>query len=150
MSVNSLREQIIEADKALVEGVAGIKTVERRMQSTSDLKNFAITQFTVAAVVGRLPVPEEYKSGRTAGEILQVKSELSVDIYVYLNDNGDLDTEISNLADSLWVALLSDPTRGRLCLETVVRIEEETAYIKPYGAFKMTCIHKYIHSTGGI
>jgi hypothetical protein len=152
MAANSFRERIIVADKTLVESLDSsiIKTVARRMPSYAELQDFAVTQFPIAAVVGRLPVPVEYKSGRTAGEILQVKSELTVDIFVYLQDNENMDATISDTADELWRVLLTDPTRSRLCIETIVRVEEDVAYMAPFGAFRITCVHKYIHSTGGI
>jgi len=150
MATNSFRERLILADYAIVSEISGFTTVVRRMQSYSELKEFAVTQFPVAAVVGRLPIPKEYKSGRTSGEILQVRSELSVDVYVYLHVNVDMDTEISNYADTLWASMLGNPTRSKLCLSTIVKLEEDIVQLPPFGAFKLTCIHEYIHGIGGI
>lgn len=149
MAANSKREQIIVADKALVETVPGLKSVLRVQQSKSDLDCFAQTQFPVAAVVGRLPVPQEKRQGRTP-DTDQIISELKVDVFVYLQVNADVDTEISDLADGLFGALYLDQQRGKLCIETAVKINEKTNVWAPFAAFQITAVHKYVHGIGGI
>jgi hypothetical protein len=150
MSANSKRERIIEANLCLVESLSSIKTAQRTIPNYSDLQNFAITQLPVAAVVGRLPVPVEKHSGRRSAEVLQVRSKLVVDVFVYLQANENADTEISALMDDLWVALYADQSRGALVLSTEIVPEENTQYYAPFAAFKLSVVHYYIHDIGGI
>lgn len=149
MAANSKREQIILTDKALVETVGPLKSILRVMPQKSELDSFAQTQFPVAAVVGRLPIPLEKRSGRTP-DMDQIISELKVDIFVYLQVNDNVDSEISDLADSLFGALYKDQQRGNLCIETLVKINEKTNVWAPFAAFQITAIHKYVHGIGGI
>lgn len=149
MSANSKREQIILTDKALVETVTELKTIQRAMPQKSELDCFAQTQFPVAAVVGRLPIPIEKRQGRSP-DTDQIISELKVDIFVYLQVNDNVDTEISYLADSLFGALYLDQQRGKLCIETAIKINEKTNVWAPFAAFQITAVHKYVHGIGGI
>jgi len=149
MAANSLRERIILADKAILDALAMIKTVERRLPTYKDLQTFALTQLPVAAVVGRIPKPNNHISTRN-GQVDQIISELRVDIFVYLQENVDADSEISNMLDDLWPALYSDSTRGGLCMFTALEAKENTETWPPFVAFNITCLHQYKHSTGGI
>jgi len=149
MATNSKREQIILTDLELVKTVTEIKTPIRVMPQKSELDNYAQTQFPVAAVVGRLPIPLEKKQGRTP-DVDQIKSQLKVDVFVYLQINDNVDSEISDLADSLFGALYQDQQRGKLCIETLVKINEKTNVWAPFAAFQITAIHTYVHGIGGI
>lgn len=153
MATLTKREQIILVDKALVETVSFIKTVKRSMMKYEDLQKFASTQIPVAAVVGRLPEPEEYHySGRKREIIGQIQSKLVVDIFVYFQNTtvDTMDTEVSEYANDLFVALFGNPSRDSLCLETTVEIVPDYLYWDPYVAFRMKVNHSYIHTTGGI
>ncbi|MDA3788078.1 MAG: hypothetical protein PF503_06250 [Desulfobacula sp.] len=149
MAANSKREQIILADLALVRSVSGIKTPIRKQPQHSVLMEFAQTQFPVCAVVGRLPIPDEKHSGRQPA-VDQLRSTLKVDVFTYLQVNEDIDSQISDLADSLFAILYTDQTRGKLCYETTIKIVENTNIWDPFAAFQLTAIHKYVHSIGGI
>jgi hypothetical protein len=149
MAANSNREQIIEANKTIVEGVSAVKTVKRTLLEYSDLQEFALTQLPVAAVVGRMPVPVEKHTMRT-GDVDQIKSKLNVDIFVYIQANDNADVEISSLMDDLWAALYADQSRSGLVISTEVKVEENPEYWAPFAAFKITVEHYYVHSTGGI
>ena len=61
LAENSKREQIILQLISELEEIESIATVIRRMQRYADLQAFAVTQFPVIAVVGRLPIPEGAK-----------------------------------------------------------------------------------------
>jgi uncharacterized protein (DUF1697 family) len=150
MAVNSKREQIITYIVTKLEELKTINFVVRKMPTVSDLKQFALPQFPVAAVVGRLPVPIEKKSGRKTGDVEIVKSSFAVDLFVYIQDNENPDSSISNLADDIWVKLYSDQTKSGLVLGTTLEITEGTEYWAPFVAFKMTDKSIYIHDTGGI
>jgi hypothetical protein len=150
MAANSKREQIIEADLVLIDAVSAINHAVRTIPQYSDLQDFAVTQFPVAAVVGGLPKPVLKKSGRTTHSVDQIQSRLTVGVYVYLMSNENADTEISSLLDDLWVALFSDPSRGGLVLDTDLDVQEDTQRWAPFVAFKINIIHHYIHDTGGI
>lgn len=149
MAANSLRERIILADKAILDGLAFIKTVERRLPSYKDLQEFALTQLPVAAIVGRIPKPTNHIDRRT-GQVDQIVSELRTDIFVYIQENVNADSEISDYLDDMWPALYSDPTRGGLCMFTALEAKENTETWRPFVAFQLTCVHQYQHSTGGI
>jgi hypothetical protein len=149
MAENSKREQIILADIAILEGMSQIKTVKRTLQSHSDLQEFAGTQLPVAAVVGKLPVPVNHKTGRD-GQVDMIISNLAVELYVYFQENVSADKEISDLLDDLWAALYSDPTRGGLCMLTTLTANPNYESWPPYVAFQVSCEHKYQHSIGGI
>ena len=81
MADNSKREQIILANKVLLETVSSITTVKRTLQSHSDLQEFAGPQFPLCAIVGRLPDPQEKKSGRDV-VVDQLISELKIAISI--------------------------------------------------------------------
>lgn len=151
--MTSKREQIILADKAIVDGVSFIKTSKRIMMKYEELENFALTQIPVAAVVGKLPKPQQYlKSGRKREIVDQIHSRLVTDVYVYFQctDVENMDTEVSTYANAMFAALFADGTRGGLCLETLVDIEPEYLYWDPFVAFKVKVSHLYVHNTGGI
>lgn len=151
MADNSKRERLIIANKDLIDSVETIKTVLRVRPTYSDLQNFAQTQFPVAAIVGRLPVPEPKDDTRT-GTHEQFIMELKVDAFIYLQVNDDADTEISDFADDLWEVLLSaDQKRGmKECFFTEVTLHEKIHVYRPFAAFQVTITHKYITDTGGI
>lgn len=151
--MTSKREQIILADKAICESIGFINTVKRSLMKYEDLKNFAVTQIPVAAVVGRLPKAERYhRSGRRREIIGQIESKLLVDIFVYFQNTtvDTMDTEVSEYANIMFSALFQDSSRGGLCMETVIEVVPEYAYWDPFVAFKVKASHLYIHDTGGI
>ena len=150
MAVNSLRERIIQSDVDILSDLESVVTTTRTMPEFSSLSTFALTQFPVAAVVGRLPVPKEKHSSRRMGTVDQIISELKVDVFVYLMANENTDTEISTLLDDIWVALYTDPNRGNLVMKTELDLYEGVDYAAPFAAFKVSCIHQYKHDTGGI
>lgn len=151
MAENSLREQIIVADKTIVEAVDSIKTVERTVKAYAKLQEMSSAQFPVCSVVGKMPVPKNaHRASRC--RIDQIVSELKVDVFCYLQQNNEsqIDTDISNLADDLYAALYTDQLRGGLVTKSEVQIHEEHEYWPPFAAFKMTVTHEYVHGTEGI
>jgi hypothetical protein len=151
--MTAIREQIIVADKAIVDSIDFIKTVKRSMMSYEELKNFASTQVPIGAVVGRLPKAEQYhRSGRRREIIGQIESSLVVDVFVYFQNTtiDTMDTEVSEKANIMFEALFADPGRGGLCLETTVDIKPDYAFWDPFVAFTVKVSHLYIHTTGGI
>ena len=151
--MTAIREQLILADKAIVETVDFIKTVKRSMMKYEDLKKFASTQIPVGAVVGMLPKAEHYhRSGRQREIIDKIQSSLIVDIFVYFQNTtvDTMDTEVSEHANTLFAALFADSSRGDLCLETTVDIKPDYAYWDPFVAFTVQVSHLYVHTTGGI
>ena len=149
MSDNSIREQIIEADKAIIESMSNIKTVIRRLPSYADLQQFALSQFPAVVVVGRMPEPENHISRRD-GQVDQCLSELKVDLFIFIQENENADSQISSLLDDFWRVLYLNPTRNNLVLITELIAEENIEIWEPFVAFKITCKHKYKHTTGGI
>lgn len=150
MTANSIRERLILSDIELLSGLDSIKTITRVMQSHSDLADFALTQLPVAAVVGRLPQITNKFSRRNRATIDQCSSRLSVDIYVYFLNNENSDIQLSDMLEEIWKIMNTNPTRGSLCLGTTVDFTEQTEIFRPYGAFKVTINHDYIHDLGGI
>ena len=150
MASNSIRERLILADKVLVSEVYEIKTVKRSMQQYSDLKNFAVTQLPLAAVVGKLPVVVENKF--VDGQVAQCRSDLRVDIYVYFleKDREKMDIRISALAEDIWVKVYENPTRSGLCHFTTLKLSDKYGVFDPFVAFNLIVNHQYIHSPGGI
>lgn len=150
MAENSKREQIIVADKTIIEAVNSIKTVKRTVQNYDDLKLISSKQFPLCAVVGRMPVPKVHRNSRCT--IDQIISTLKVDIFTYLQQNveSEIDTDISNIADDLYAALYTDQHRGGLVTKSEVQIHEDHEYWPPYAAFKITVKHEYVHGTEGI
>ena len=149
MSTNSKREQIISANEVLVKSLDVITTVQRVMPEYSELQNFAQPQFPVCAIVGKMPVPTEKHSTRGIG-VDQIISELKVDIFTYLQVNKNVDTEISNLADDIFAKLYTDQSRNGLVIETIIEIHEKVNVWKPFAAFQITVVHKYVHDIGGL
>lgn len=150
MAANSMREQIIVYVKDKVAELASIKTVSRVKQTYSQLQQFAVTQFPLVAVVGRLPLPVEKVSGRTRVKIDLIISELPIDLYVYFQDKVTPDETLSNLLDDLWSKLYEDETMGDLVISTLLTVDEEPEYWEPFVAFRITVKVKYKHTTGGI
>jgi len=151
MGTNSIRERLIVADAELIEKITTIKTVRRSMQMYADFKQFTTQQFPVAAVVGRLPVPD-FHLVRQTGHVDYCISELRVDVYIYFHqqDIEKMDTEISDIVEDLWVQLFTDPTRGGLCITTQVTMDENIGVLRPYAAFNLIVSHQYQHTIGGI
>lgn len=149
MAENSKRELLIKADIALVQSISEIVKVERRMLQHAELQEFAQTAFPVAAVVGRMPTPEEKISSRNT-DVDQIISLLKVDIFTYVQTNDLSDASISSLADDLWRVLYTDQTREKLCIGTILEINEKVNVWNPFAAFQITAIHTYVHTTGGL
>lgn len=151
MANNSKREQIILADVEILQSIEAIKTVKRTLQSYSDLRdNFALTQLPVAAIIGRLPVPTSHIDNRT-GFVDYAVSRLVVDVYVYFQENVDMDTVLSSLLDDMWAALYQNPSRNGLCMYTTIEMSEQNHQVwSPFVAFQVKVIHAYQHTTGGI
>lgn len=153
MAENSKREQIICRVIEEVKCVPVIKTVVRGKKTHHDLQQFALPQFPVAAVVGKLPRPVEKKSNRMPGAVDLIKSSLAIDVFIYdmvevIDDTTE--EKISSLADDVWVALYNDPLKNGLCLETTLNIEDDPEYWEPFLAFRMIANTVYLHTTGGI
>lgn len=149
MAANSKREQIIVYNKTMLESVNSIKTIKRVKQEYQELSNFAQTQFPVIALVGHLPVPEDHRENRE-GDRDQFDSELKIDLYVYIQQQVDQDEQISNLLDDIWAKLYTDQTRNGLVISTKLIPDDKIGNWKPFTAFKLTIVHRYIHNTGGI
>lgn len=150
MANDSKREQIILQVVKEVEELESIKSVVRKLQAYSDLKEFAITQLPVVTVVGRLPVPDEHVSGRYKVRVDMVVSKLIVDLYVYFQDRNNPDSMLSSLANDLWCKLHEDQTKNNLVISTLLQMTEDPEYWDPFVAFKVSCEFKYIHGMGGI
>lgn len=149
MAANSKRELIILKNIEILENIPVIKKVTRTLLSISELKNYPTTLLPLIAVVGNLPEPIIHRRTRD-GEADQFKSKLQIDYYVYFLSNEDMDSNLSNLLDDLWVALYSNQSRSNLCLNTKIENTITKGVFNPYVAFKMTSIHEYIHDTKGI
>ena len=149
MGENSIRERLILSDVGILEALEVITTVERKLPTYKDLKNFALTQMPVAAVVGGIPIPTNHICTRT-GQVDKIISKLRVDIYVYQQEYSNTDSRISFMLDDLWPALYNNPTRDNLCLITTLEAEEHVETWTPFVAFKISCFHDYNHSTEGI
>ncbi len=153
MAKNSKREKIICQVMDELNGVPAIKTVVRGKKTHHDLQQFALTQFPVAAVVGRLPRPIEKKSGRVPGRVDLIKSSLTIDVFIYDQVNVIDDTteeKISDLADDVWRCLYADPLKNELVLETLLSIEDDPEFWEPFLAFRLIVKTIYLHTTGGI
>jgi len=151
MARNSKREQILVYHKKnLIGKVSSIKTVVRKMPEYSDLQQFAVTQFPVAAMVGRLPMPKEKMSSRDGSAVDIIISKLSIDNYVYIQEMEDQDSMISQIVDDVWVKCYSDVTYGGLVLSTILKVHENPEYWDPFIAFRLTSEVIYKHTTGGI
>lgn len=151
--MTSIREQLILADKAILDGLSWINKVDRTLMDYNELKNYAVTQFPVAAVVGNLPKLNQYKfSERDHSIVDAIQSELVVDVYFYFQRRAwsSVDEKVSEYANALFVALFANPSRGGLCLRTVVAPKPEYSYWDPFIAFKIEVKHYYNHTTGGI
>lgn len=152
MALNSKREQIILADLAIVKAISSIKYTLRAVPAWQDLSTkFSSAQFPACAVVGRMPTPLNLHRA-TRCRIDNITDELKVDVYTYIFQNVEeqVDADISNYADDIYAALYTDQTRGGLVTKSEVSIYEENNYFNPYGAFKITVRHEYVHGTEGI
>ena len=136
--------------KYLIGKVSSISHVVRVMPQYADLQHFAVTQFPLAAVVGKLPVPVEKISGRDGSAVDIIISSLKIENYVYLQERENPDSLISNIVDDVWAKCYSNVTYGGLVLSTTLDVSEDIEYWDPFIAFKLTTEVKYKHSTGGI
>ncbi len=151
MAKNSIREQIlVYHEKYLLGKISSINHVLRKIPLFSELPNFAVTQFPLAAMVGRLPIPEEKISARDGSAVDVVISRLRIDNYIYMQERDDPDSEISRILDDVWVKCYSNVTYGGLVMSTILEPSEDVEYADPFVAFKLTSIVRYKHSTGGI
>lgn len=151
MARNSIREQLLVYHvKYLIGKVNSIQTVVRTMPNVSDLQQFAVSQFPLAAVVGRVPVPQEKISSRDGSAVDIIISNLRIDNFIYLQTREEPDSALSSIIDDVWVKCYSDVTYNGIALGTVLEVTEDVEYYDPYIAFRLTSIVKYKHSTGGI
>lgn len=150
MAVDSKRELITLQVVSEIKSLNSISTVVRRMQSHSDLKNFAVTQLPAVAVVARLPVPDEHTISRSKPRADVIISSLIVDLYTYFQERDNPDSMLSNLADDIWVKIYADQTKNKLVLSTKIKLAENPEYWDPFVAFKASCYFTYVHSIRGI
>ena len=156
MAVNSKREQILVKVTSNMEDISSINRVERVRPSFADLGNFAGTQLPLVAVVGKLPKPEPKRSGRISGLVGKFVSDLGVDLFCYAMDNVNPDSTVSDLTDDIWAKVHSDPNLitddypDGLTLQVDVVPEVKVGTWDPYVVFKIGCVYKYVHTTGGI
>lgn len=151
--MTAIREQLILSDKSLLESIPFIQTVKRRIVGYEELQKFPATQLPVAAVIGKLPNQIDYHKSSRKREIVEfIHSELAVEVFIYFmcNDEDLMDTQISEKANTVFQKLFTDPSRGGLCLGTLVRVEPNYSRWSPYVAFKVVATHYYLHTTGGI
>lgn len=149
MADNSIRERIILADMELIEAISSIKTVIRTVPTLTDLDNYAVTQLPLACVVGKLPVPKNHISKRD-GQVDQIISDLAIDIFVFFQENVNMDSELSFMLDDFWAAMYSNPTRSNLVMTTWLEANPQPEHLPPYYAFQLIVNHSYKHTTGGI
>jgi len=151
MAKNSIREQILVYHKRYLIGkVSSISHVVRVMPKYADLQQFAVTQFPLAAIVGRLPVPKEKISSRDGSAVDLIISSLKIDNFIYLQEREDPDSVISEIVDDVWAKCYSNVTYGGLAMSTTLKVSEDVEYWDPFIAFKLTAEVVYKHSTGGI
>ena len=151
MAINSIREQILVYHKRnILEKISSISYVIRTMPDYSALQQFAVTQFPLVAMVGKLRVPKEKMSSRDRSKVDIIISELSIDNFVYLQTREDQDTVISNIVDDFWAKCYSLPDYGGLALGTLLEVSEDVIQYDPFVAFKLTSLVTYKHTTGGI
>ena len=150
MAKNSKREQILVYHLNLMKVIGSINHTQRILPSYAQLGNFASTQFPVLAVVGRLPVPVVKKTGSSqSGRGLAISS-LTIDNFVYLQDNENPDSKISEILDDIWVRGYSDRTYGGLIMEVDLTPEPEVVQWPPFLAFRVSHVVRYQHTIGGI
>jgi len=150
VAANSTREQIIQYVITQLESLSSISTVERKLPAYSDLTQFAVTQFPVVAVVGRLPQPEPKYSSRQKYTIDKFLSKLIVDLYVYIQNNVNPDSDVSSLADDIWATFYSDLSMGGLVEDLSISLDERVEYWEPFMAFHAAIKVHYFHDVGGI
>lgn len=149
MAANSIREQLIESDKALLESLGIFNAVKRVRLSHADLCNFAQTQFPVLAIVSGLPQPIPHESTRGIPKDVFIM-DLEIQLYVYLHILDDFDTLVSSVMDDMWNILNTDQSRGGLTFETLIKPAKPIHLYSPYAGFTLTINHKYQTDTGGI
>lgn len=149
MATNSKREQIVAY---IVEEIQELDLfhVTRILPAYSELSNFAVTQFPVAAVAAGMPLPVGHKEQRQPGGKDAFLSQLDITVFVWENILLDSDTKLSHYADELWVKLWEDKTKGGLVHATDVFFEENPTYMRPYISFNTIARVTYYHTTGGI
>lgn len=152
MGTNSRREQILVALKALLETLPSIKKVSRRQPtSPEDLRRIAGTQMPYIAMIGGVPQPKEHMSGRHAGGVDAVISDLSVNLFCYFMDNTTADSTLSDIMDDVWAMVYTDQTLGfKFVTSTTLMPQAQVAVWEPYVAFSMITKITYHHTTGGI
>lgn len=156
MAENSGRELILVKVVDLIEEVSSIVTVSRTRIGFADLGNYSGPQLPLVAVEGSLPKPIPKRSGRSPGISDKFISDLTVSLFCYAMDNVNPDSMVSNLADDLWAKIYSNPILtttdypGGLAIQVDVDPEVKVGIWDPYVVFKMNCVYKYIHGTGGI
>lgn len=151
MAKNSLRERIlVYHEKQLLNKIKSISHVIRTIPSYSDLQQFAVTQFPLIAMVGKLPVPREKMSDRSREAVDVIISDLSIENFVYMQQREDVDSLISEIVDDVWTKCYSDPSYGGLVWGTTLEATGDVAYWDPFVAFKLISKITYKHTTGGI
>jgi len=156
MAENSRRELMLIEVVDTIEELSSIREVKRTRIGFNDLGMYSGEQLPLVAVVGKLPKPTPKRSGRAPGISDKFVSDLGVELTCYAMDNVNPDSTVSNLADDLWAKIYSNPTlvtddySDGLAIQLDVEPEIQVGIWDPYVVFKMNCVYKYIHGTGGI
>jgi len=145
------REEALNFIDSLISAMDEFKTVERKRLEYSALERYANTQFPVVSIVGSLPDFINKRETRTKNEIVEViTSKLTVEFYVYFQDNVTPDTSISTYASLLFAKLYANQSLGGVVQSSVLKFGRTPQYWEPYVAFNLTAEYSYFQLTGGI
>jgi hypothetical protein len=135
----------------LLEGMQDLKTIIRKRVGYDELRNFAITQMPVAAVVSKLPIPTPKWSGRNHSTPDLFDSQFEISVTVFLSDaSEEHDSELSHVADEMWRTLWSNLTLSGYAQRIEVKPESGVSVWPPYVAFRFLLIVHYQHNVGGL
>jgi len=153
MAENSIREQILTAQRTALLQLQWARTVKRGRPDFNQLSSIPNTQFPFISVTGSLPAAQPKRDTRQAyAAYTKFISTLRTDIIIYdvIYDNDRYDEIVSSRADDVWAKVYEDPSFGNLCLSCFVEPEPVVGVWIPYLAFKLVVVTTYHHGTGGI
>lgn len=149
MASNSVAERIVRNVVAVLEGVPTVASVTRAFPSVDEIRRCASTEFPKAAVVAGLPEVESWGNNVNESKS-RVISELPLKVFLYLSPRkGKESEEALSLIDDLWAAILGDPLRAGLCMDTTV----EPNAVGQFGnvvACRLDVRCRYLHNGGSI
>ncbi len=151
MTTESIANNIVKQVVTLLSGLDSLKTVTRRPPAQGEFEQFSAAQLPLAVVMGGMPARQEEDP-----RALNFISALPISIQVFISNNVDPNSEMYDVADDIWAALMTLPRDDRNAYfnglaQSITAVPQPVQnYAPPYASFGYDLEVTYTHSNKGI